>query len=217
MILMDVKHPSHSKNNNENEVDKNTCDYHLCSKKTKLYRCKYCGKYFCKNHIRPGLTISRSVIDSIKDRVLRDKVYEEWRRTDVHPDVVWTQKYFEEMKLKEEETRQKFFRLLDKWKEKPAESLIEKKSIIRPMLSEKVSKEEKIVSKNSRVNRIKGLVEDFFNTIRLNPRNFFKVHTNNFNYISPFELLFCRKIWNSLIDCKVFDNSFNRLFYFNRL
>jgi hypothetical protein len=59
----------------------------------------------------------RSAIDNIKDPVLRDKVYEEWRKTNRHPDVEWTRKYFEELKL-EEETREKFFAMLDRWKEK---------------------------------------------------------------------------------------------------
>jgi len=28
----------------------NRCNYHLCRKKTKLYKCRYCGNYFCKEH-----------------------------------------------------------------------------------------------------------------------------------------------------------------------
>jgi hypothetical protein len=106
-----------SKKENENKIDKERCNYHLCRKKAKLYRCKYCGNYFCKEHRRPGLAMHRSAIDNIKDPVLRDKVYEEWRKTNRHPDVEWTRKYFEELKLKEEETREKFFEMLDKWKE----------------------------------------------------------------------------------------------------
>ncbi|MEM5814965.1 MAG: hypothetical protein QXD89_00540 [Candidatus Aenigmatarchaeota archaeon] len=106
------------KRGDENKVDKERCNYHLCRKKTKLYRCKYCGGYFCKDHIRPGLALQRSAIDNIKDPILRDKIYEEWRRTDRHPDIVWTRKYWRKLKLKEEETKEKFFEMLDKLKEK---------------------------------------------------------------------------------------------------
>lgn len=107
-----------SKGQDENKVDEKRCNYHLCRKKTKLYRCKYCGNYFCKEHRRPGLAMFRSAIDSIKDPILRDKLYEEWRKTDRHPDIEWTRKYFEELKLKEEKRREKFIAMLDKLKEK---------------------------------------------------------------------------------------------------
>lgn len=107
-----------SSKKDENEVDKERCNYHLCRKKAKLYRCKYCGNYFCKEHRRPGLAMHRSAIDNIKDPGLRDKIYEEWRKSNRHPDIEWTRKYFEELKLKEEERRERFFAILDRWKEK---------------------------------------------------------------------------------------------------
>jgi len=31
------------------------CDYHLCQKRTKVYKCKYCDGYFCKEHLQPKL------------------------------------------------------------------------------------------------------------------------------------------------------------------
>ena len=73
------------------------------------YQCNYCGRRFCKKHLRPRLATPRSFIEKIKDPVLKDKVYEEWRRPNGHPDWVWTRKYFEELELKKEEERRKFF------------------------------------------------------------------------------------------------------------
>lgn len=35
------------------KVDRARCNYHLCRKRRKLYKCQYCGNYFCKDHIRP--------------------------------------------------------------------------------------------------------------------------------------------------------------------
>lgn len=33
------------------------CEYHLCKKKgVKLYKCKYCGKYFCAKHRKPRVS-----------------------------------------------------------------------------------------------------------------------------------------------------------------
>jgi len=31
------------------------CGYHLCQKRAKVYKCKYCDEYFCKEHLRPKL------------------------------------------------------------------------------------------------------------------------------------------------------------------
>lgn len=34
-------------------IDKTRCNYHLCRKKRKLYKCPYCERYFCKEHRKP--------------------------------------------------------------------------------------------------------------------------------------------------------------------
>ncbi len=87
------------------------------SSKKKLYKCHYCERYFCKRHLPPRLGVMRNAIEEIKDPVLKNKVYEEWEKTDGHPDWEWTRKYFKELKEKEIEEREKFFKLLDKYKE----------------------------------------------------------------------------------------------------
>jgi len=37
----------------KSKIDKIRCNYHLCKKKRKLTKCKYCGGYYCKEHIKP--------------------------------------------------------------------------------------------------------------------------------------------------------------------
>ncbi len=37
----------------KNRVDKTRCNYHLCRKRRKLIKCKYCKKYFCREHSKP--------------------------------------------------------------------------------------------------------------------------------------------------------------------
>jgi len=87
------------------------------SSKKKLYKCPYCKKWFCEKHIEPRLTLTRSAIERIKDPVLREKVYEEWRKKDGHPDYVWARQYFENLEIKEREEREKVWKALDKLKE----------------------------------------------------------------------------------------------------
>ena len=103
-----------SKNNKENTSQK----VGVCveckvrdgdSNKKKLYRCPHCGKWFCEKHIEPRIATTRGAIEQIKDPVLRDKILDEWRRPDGHPDMVWTRKYFEDLRKKQEEEREKFW------------------------------------------------------------------------------------------------------------
>jgi len=83
------------------------------SSKKKLYQCPYCGRWFCEKHIEPRIATTREAIEQISDPVLRDKVLEEWRKPNGHPDVVWTKKYFEDLKKQQEEQRQKFWEAVE--------------------------------------------------------------------------------------------------------
>jgi ribosomal protein L37AE/L43A len=87
------------------------------SSKKKLFKCCFCERYFCKRHIAPRLAMMRSAIEEIKDPVLKDKVYEEWRKKDGHPDWIWTEKYFEKIKIEEERKRERFWEAVGKLKE----------------------------------------------------------------------------------------------------
>jgi len=109
--------------------------------KKELYYCPYCGRWFCKEHIEPRIATTRGAIEKISDPVLRDKVLEEWRRPDGHPDFIWTKNYFEELKKKQEEERKKFWEAIEdlkklkKEEEKPKEVV---ETSTRPISSRKV-------------------------------------------------------------------------------
>ena len=96
------------------------------SSKKKLYQCPYCGRWFCEKHIEPRIATTRGAIEQISDPVLRDKVLEEWRKPDGHPDTVWTKKYFEDLKKQEEEQRQKFWEAVEDLNEMKKEKEFEK-------------------------------------------------------------------------------------------
>ena len=55
------------------------CSYHLCKKRTKVYSCKSCGEYYCKEHAHPK--IPTRFIDDIKSA----EGLRSWRRKDGHP------------------------------------------------------------------------------------------------------------------------------------
>lgn len=102
-----------SKKRKSSEENSKKCSYHLCENRGKLYKCKYCGKYFCKEHIKPGLAMTRGSIELIKDPILKERLYEEWRRNDVHPDIKWTKIFFQNLKDAEEKRRDILFDILD--------------------------------------------------------------------------------------------------------
>jgi hypothetical protein len=110
----------------ESSDNKNTTRLGVCpeckvrdgdSSKKKLYQCPYCGRWLCEKHIEPRIATTRGAIEQIRDPILRDKVLEEWRKPDGHPDVVWTKKYFEDLKRKAEEEREKIWEVMDVLKE----------------------------------------------------------------------------------------------------
>lgn len=90
------------------------CHYHLCRKRTKIYRCKYCGEFFCKEHLRarpPGLPNFKT---SHKDRLFM----EEWHKPGGHPCVPYLEHWEAENQRKEEEYRRALDRLI---KSKPVQ------------------------------------------------------------------------------------------------
>jgi hypothetical protein len=83
------------------------------SSKKKLYQCPYCKKWFCEKHIEPRLTTTKDAIERTRDLVLKEKLYEEWRRKDGHPDYIWTKQYLENLEVKEMEERRKAWKALN--------------------------------------------------------------------------------------------------------
>lgn len=142
------------------------------SSRKRLFKCNYCGRRFCKKHLRPRLATPRSFIEKIKDPVLKDKVYEEWRRPNGHPDWVWTRKYFEELELKKEEERRKFLEILDKLKGKKITEMPERmptkvKSSFKPT---EVS--TPLIEANTE--KIKRLLNKVLWELKLTPYNFLR-------------------------------------------
>lgn len=69
-----------SKSNKDS--NKKECHYHLCRKQTKLYKCKFCGRYFCKDHIKP----KPPGLPRFKGTSHEDLVFmEEWHKPGGHP------------------------------------------------------------------------------------------------------------------------------------
>jgi len=105
---MDSKKKENS-SKSENPVDSKigVCHYHLCRKRTKVYRCKYCGEYFCEEHIKPkppGMPKFNSVSQE-------DVLYmEEWRDTHGHPCAPFYDYWITQIKKK----REKYMKNLDK-------------------------------------------------------------------------------------------------------
>jgi ribosomal protein L37AE/L43A len=105
------------------------------SSEKKLYQCPHCKEWFCEKHVEPKLVITWSAIERTRDRILKEKLYEEWRKEGGHPCSVWTMQYFENLEMKEKEEREKFLKALDKL-EKMEETTLYTKS------SKKFSKEK---------------------------------------------------------------------------
>ena len=115
------------------------CEYHLCKKKTKVFRCKYCGKYFCKEHLQakpPGMPRFNSA--KPEDRLFM----EEWHKPGGHPCIPYLEVWKTEQKRKEENYRQ----ALDKFlRSKPLETHHEQEVIPKEeQIKSNVSLPEKI-------------------------------------------------------------------------
>ena len=73
------------------------CQYHLCDKtQVEIIKCKHCGKYFCKEHLKPkkpSATPFKST-DPLKQL--------EWREDEGHPCPDYVD-YISEIRLEETE------------------------------------------------------------------------------------------------------------------
>jgi len=81
-------------------IDKTRCNYHLCRKKRKLEKCRYCKDYFCEEHIRPkppGMPKFHSTKAEDIDFM------EEYHKTGGHPCLVYVDYIEREQKRKKEE------------------------------------------------------------------------------------------------------------------
>jgi uncharacterized protein YkwD len=86
------------------------CHYHLCKKRTEVYKCKYCGEFFCKEHLRakpPGLPRFKST--SHQDLLFM----EEWRKPGGHPCVPFLKHWMAENKRKKQKYNEALDRLIN--------------------------------------------------------------------------------------------------------
>lgn len=86
----------------------------------KLFKCKYCREFFCKEHVDPKLVFLKSVLEKARnyeDVELLNKFYEDWRKKDGHPCYPYTIKFLEDHERKKEEYKEKLNKILEKPKE----------------------------------------------------------------------------------------------------
>lgn len=74
--------PSESKPEKKVKDSKTHCNYHLCKKRTRLYKCKYCKRYFCKEHVNAKEPGHRNVDGSPSPYFITKH---DWEDTDGHP------------------------------------------------------------------------------------------------------------------------------------
>ncbi len=88
----------------------NECSYHLCNRKGTLYRCRYCGRIFCKEHIKakpPGTP----KLDTTTPEGMRKQ--EEWRSPNGHPCPDYLERYELEQRAEKAKYSQALARLIE--------------------------------------------------------------------------------------------------------
>jgi hypothetical protein len=97
------------------ETKKGRCEYHLCRKKTTLYKCKYCGGYFCEDHIKPTIVVTMKDMWTAKqpDKDIKEKA---WREENGHPCWPYSKIFWENVEKQKEEETNVFLRTLDRLK-----------------------------------------------------------------------------------------------------
>ncbi|HDI72667.1 MAG: hypothetical protein DRN19_02830 [Thermoplasmata archaeon] len=134
----------------EEEVDSKigVCSYHLCGKRTTVYKCKYCGEYFCEEHIRPkppGQPNFRSI--SPEDKLLM----EEWHKPGGHP----CPPYFDHWVAEREKEAKKLDAALDKLLRSPSYvSTSDQKDVSITLSPEMKKQKRKRYKKVRRIRRI---------------------------------------------------------------
>lgn len=90
---------------------KGECEYHECDKtKTILYKCKYCGKYFCKEHLRASLPGQARFHSKSEEDIA---FLEEFRKPGGHPCPDYYDYWKAEKERKEGEYRAALERLIE--------------------------------------------------------------------------------------------------------
>ena len=90
--------------------DSEECDKNGCNNKSSG-ECNFCGRNFCKEHLKQKLTGSRSFISSITNPELKKVYGEESKSDDGHPCPNYTEKFLKEFREKEKEEHIDFTKL----------------------------------------------------------------------------------------------------------
>ena len=106
------------------KTKRGTCSYHLCNKKkAPLYKCKYCGEYFCKEHKEakpPGAP-------KFSPRNAGERAFmEEWRKEGGHPCIPYLENFERRVEKENEEYNAALNRVLGSGKTKRRPELEEK-------------------------------------------------------------------------------------------
>jgi hypothetical protein len=107
--------------------DKTRCNYHICRKKTKLVRCKYCKNYYCAEHIKPHEPIMYN------ERTSFDKA-------DWHPCVA----YATSLDKKQKEANKKYGEALDNLLAREKSAFVKRRGI-QPRERTKVEESEPFI------------------------------------------------------------------------
>lgn len=112
------------------ETKKGRCEYHLCRKKTTLYKCKYCGGYFCKDHIKPTIVVTMKDMWTAKqpDKDIKEKA---WREENGHPCWPYSKIFWENVEKQKKKENEEMIEALNKMKYLQTESGIQKIEVYR--------------------------------------------------------------------------------------
>jgi hypothetical protein len=134
------------------------CHYHLCRKRTEVYKCEFCGEFFCKEHLNP----KPAGLARFKGTSYQDNLFmEEWHKPGGHPCVPYFEHWEAEKERKEQEYKLALERLLKsksipfERKEKGYELKYEEESLKKPKYIEK-HEEPKFERKTSYVKYVVG-------------------------------------------------------------
>ncbi|MEM5781684.1 MAG: hypothetical protein QXD43_00605 [Candidatus Aenigmatarchaeota archaeon] len=94
-----------------------------CGKISKLFRCKYCGNYFCNEHSEPKMPLTPDMVFNEKDKLLKQLYESEWRKKEGHACVSYGEWKLNEIKRKKEIDNETLNKALDS---------IEKIPLIKP-------------------------------------------------------------------------------------
>lgn len=90
-------------NEEKEESKEGICHYHLCRKKTTVYKCPYCGDYYCEEHLEPKIPMPPPFRTTDEAKVM------EWQKSGGHP----CPQYVDQWEWEQEQKKEKHKRALE--------------------------------------------------------------------------------------------------------